>query len=1093
MGEELEELEQLIKGDKSKLLDDTIQNAESFIKKYYLEDLESFKANKPRVTIQRITYGNNIRLFKINGIVVNKSEKITDRLNNVYSALHSLGLSVVMLLRCADGNVELYMGIKSSEDILEDNTGAEAVFEEVLLGNFPGCILEAIESEAIKEIVNNILPDNGKNAVTSLSTIPSFKGEDETNESYVQGLEKIIDVMQNENFAVLIISDPISQGQLENIKLGYEELYTELFTLAETELTLGKNDAVNVGQADIEGITDTIGKSVSKTQSFTKGTSKTRSESRTNSVGVSLGLMGSEGKSSGVSDTVSASASVGGKLAKLGMGVAHGVMRGVSSAVGVNGGVMASTAKTTGIADTEMDNKQVGTGESREESQAHSTQRSYQEGYSEGSSTSSTVKFENKTIKNILECIDEHLERLKECGSYGMWASAAYFISPIKDTSIIAASAYKGILNGEKTNLEQPSINTWYRDSNTQIINEYLRKFSHPKFYDEDYMINLDALTEATAATMVSTKELAIECNIPYKSVPGIFVREMAGFGRNVYVSESSHGREDNVKIGQIYHMGKCAPNSEVRLNLSRLREHTFITGSTGSGKSNTVYEIISKLNQIGAREEISDRKIPTLIIEPAKGEYKQVFGDDFNVYGTNPYFSEMFKINPFKFEDGIHVLEHIDRLIDIFNVCWPMYAAMPAVLKEAVEQAYILCGWDLEISVNTNETILYPCFSDVLYCLRKVISESDYSQEVKDNYTGSLITRVKSLTTGLNGQIFTANEISTQKLFEESTIIDLSRIGSSETKSMIMGILVMRLQEFRMSKGGINLPLQHVTILEEAHNLLKRTSTEQNSEGSNLIGKSVEMISNAIAEMRTYGEGFVIVDQAPGLLDMSTIRNTNTKIILRLPEYSDRELVGKSAGLSDEQIDELAKIPSGVAAIYQNKWIEPVLCKVDYYDVEPKEYSYDNTKIIGSSEKVLREQIMEYVLSDISHEEPKTDVENLKNRLIASNINSQLKLELIKILKSRKPKDIREVYDTIADCVENLDDIFLKSLKAKNIEEWNQALIDGLAFKNKELSDECKYNILECIIYKKSKEKDPEAQEFNRWMEYMGRDIRYV
>ena len=67
-------------------------------------------------------------------------------------------------------------------------------------------------------------------------------------------------------------------------------------------------------------------------------------------------------------------------------------------------------------------------------------------------------------------------------------------------------------------------------------------------------------------------------------------------------------------------------------------------------------------------------------------------------------------------------------------------------------------------------------------------------------------------------------------------------------------------------------------TVLEEAHNILRRTSFEQSSEGSNLTGKSVEMISNAIAEMRTYGEGFIIVDQAPGLLDMSAIRNTNTK-----------------------------------------------------------------------------------------------------------------------------------------------------------------------------------------------------------------------
>ena len=44
------------------------------------------------------------------------------------------------------------------------------------------------------------------------------------------------------------------------------------------------------------------------------------------------------------------------------------------------------------------------------------------------------------------------------------------------------------------------------------------------------------------------------------------------------------------------------------------LSMHTFVTGSTGSGKSNTVYEILRQLDMVG---------IHFLVIEPAKGEYK--------------------------------------------------------------------------------------------------------------------------------------------------------------------------------------------------------------------------------------------------------------------------------------------------------------------------------------------------------------------------------------------------------------------------------------------------------------------------------------
>lgn len=69
-----------------------------------------------------------------------------------------------------------------------------------------------------------------------------------------------------------------------------------------------------------------------------------------------------------------------------------------------------------------------------------------------------------------------------------------------------------------------------------------------------------------------------------------------------------------------------------------------------------------------------------------------------------------------------------------------------------------------------------------------------------------------------------------------------------------------------------------------------------------------------------------------PGLLDMSVIRNTNTKIILRLPDEEDRKLVGKSAALKEAQIDELSKLPLGVAAVYQNEWPEAVLCKIEAY-----------------------------------------------------------------------------------------------------------------------------------------------------------------
>ena len=161
------------------------------------------------------------------------------------------------------------------------------------------------------------------------------------------------------------------------------------------------------------------------------------------------------------------------------------------------------------------------------------------------------------------------------------------------------------------------------------------------------------------------------------------------------------------------------------------------------------------------------------------------------------------------------------------------------------------------------------------------------------------------------------------------------------------MGLMVYILNEYRMDqKTENNTGLRHVTVLEEAHNLLKNTSSGE----SELIGKSVEMITNTIAEIRTYGEGFIIVDQSPSSVDIAAIKNTNTKIVLRTPEANDREAVGRSMGLSTAQVNEIAKLPSGVAVVYQNNWISPVLTLVDKAKVKEKPYVNDSLVTIRSA-----------------------------------------------------------------------------------------------------------------------------------------------
>lgn len=623
---------------------------------------------------------------------------------------------------------------------------------------------------------------------------------------------------------------------------------------------------------------------------------------------------------------------------------------------------------------------------------------------------SRTVTYTNHQVKTLLERLDEQMKRLSVCEAMGMWRFAAYVLSDDNNVAANIAEMYRSLTQGGSSYLEKSAVNCWtsLNDENKEDIQtlcQYLQQLEHPRFRKADDSVVASGGQEVYATAFISGDEIAHALNMPGKSVPGLPVFRCARFARNIErASETEYRCADTVPLGKIYHMRETESNSEAFLDKNQLASHTFITGSTGAGKSNTIYTLLDRL----CPEKRHD--VHFLVIEPAKGEYKDVFGgrSDVKVFGTNPNKSELLQLNPFTFPDDIHVLEHIDRLVEIFNACWPMYAAMPAVLKDAIESAYLSCGWSLTSS--TCEPRRYPTFATVLKKLPEIVHTSAYSADTKGDYIGALVTRVHSLTNGINGQILCAEHadvLDDATLFDSNVIIDLSRTGSMETKALLMGVLMIKLQEYRMAHAGShNNDLKHITVLEEAHDLLRRTDAGQAQESANLQGKAVEMLTNAIAEMRTYGEGFVIADQAPGLLDMAVNRNTNTKIILRLPDQSDRELVGKAAGLNDEQIAELARLETGVAAVFQNHWLEPILCKVDAFK-NPKPLQYTN-KASYPAPLPEREKFIRAVLGE-AFEEPLTagEFDSLAAWIQQMNKAAELKGALQKILVAYK-KDVR-------------------------------------------------------------------------------------
>lgn len=933
----------------------------------------------------------NIRYFNITKWVVDKKENSLEKLVNVYEVLSNEDCNIALVFNRTKTNTEVFLAVVNTKND-SDNVNVENYRKrllEAIKGNFPGSTVQ--NEKGIGRIP--CLANSKPYSVATVSNLPTAKSEKFISQTIEKLIDGIIPSQPSENYTLILLASPIQD--IENRKLRLSELFSALapyekwqtnytFTASDATTSMatfgvnvgasagiqhGKNQSVNQSAGDTQtsgqSQTDSSGQTEGTNTSHTDGTNKGSSHTTGGSlegtpfrVGATVDYHYSKNHGTSTADSIgqSTAKTVSRALAKTAsraLSQTVGQTLGSSSGVNLGSNIGANFARASNVTATVGKNEGI------------------------------TQSFTNHNISHALKVLEEQMKRFEKGTAMGMWEFAAYVLSEDQNIANNVAHTYLALTQGEESFMSQSSVNLWRGDlgessGDAEEIVAYLRELRHPLFGLNPNLLLADPTFSVYPSIVTSTvpltgQELAFSLNFPRKSIPGLPILECAEFGRNIAKFDEEDVTDKMLHLGDIFHMYH-KEDVPVNLRQNSLASHVFVTGSTGSGKSNTIYQLLNEGRKNGLK---------FLVIEPAKGEYKHVFGnhDDVSVYGTNPQLTPLLRLNPFSFPKEIHILEHLDRLVEIFNVCWPMYAAMPAVLKKAVEQSYQDCGWNLLESTNPYGR-LYPNFNDIADNIKAIIDSSEYDDENKGAYKGALLTRIESLTNGINGLIFSNDELTNEHLFDTNVIVDLSRVGSTETKSLLMGILVLKLQEYRMTNGDMNAELKHITVLEEAHNLLKRTSTEQMAESANLLGKSVEMLANAIAEMRTYGEGFIIADQAPGLMDLSVIRNTNTKIIMRLPDFSDRELVGKSANLNEDQIIELAKLPKGVAAVYQNEWIQPVLCKVEKVEHDKIDYQYDGNSYFDTLSPSINLKLTALLtgnnsFDEITKEELKFDILN--------------------------------------------------------------------------------------------------------------------
>lgn len=926
-------------------LDDIITTADSFLRRQYLSELHEASIVPMRAELDELSVGKNVRLFKLNSLAYSSEDDFSEKISNIYNALSQFDCGQVLILDSDGYGAELYLGVVCNN--IENIAMQFETFKGSFLGNFPGGKISALNTAKNMELLDRIFDEPH----IRISSVSALAAADNNSADSVYGIERLVDGMYGKPFTMILIANSISRNDIWLMRQNLESIYTQLSPLKNYSISLNTNES----QTYSESLNLTKSESVTEGTSVTENTTFGQSKNKSTATPKSQEKDEKQAKNQIIGTMASLAAVLAGfGGADKGLNLLSGMFYG--SSISNTLGAIQTLANGSNPVETVTSGEGESYSVSFSEAETTSIQKGFSssKGVSEGTSsgTGKTIQMncENKPIADLLDVLDMQIKRFQQIEGRGGFGCAAYFVTGDNTTAVTAANMYRSFLGDGNNMGQETAVNVWSDEKKIDGMCSYLKLLNHPLFQFEK-RVNYPVFN---ASTIAAANELPMYASLPKKSLRGITSSPHAEFAREVM--DGSRDETDCIEIGNIYHMGKTE-TAKVYLSKKSLRGHMFVAGSTGSGKSNFSYGLLNGLYNDGVK---------FMVVEPAKGEYYRVFGGlkDVNVFGTNPMMKmPILRINPFSFPEGVHVNEHIDRLLEIFNSCWPMYAAMPAVLKEGVETIYKNCGYNM-ITGRAGKNSRFPTFKDLLDILPKIMQKSAFSGEVKGNYIGSLVTRVKSLTDGLYTCIFTDDEIDSKTLFDENVIIDLSRVGSSETKSLLMGLLVMKLQEYRMSKNEMNVPLRHVTLLEEAHHLL-RANTGSSAEGVNLRAMSLEMITNAIAEMRTYGEGFIIADQSPALMDPAVIRNTNTKVIFKLQENADRQAVAPSLSLSEEQTAELSRLETGVAAVYQSNWDNAVLSKINYFE----EKNYKPYKGDYSVPEIDNSQIYSQCLAIILHD----------------------------------------------------------------------------------------------------------------------------
>ena len=407
--------------------------------------------------------------------------------------------------------------------------------------------------------------------------------------------------------------------------------------------------------------------------------------------------------------------------------------------------------------------------------------------------------------------------------------------------------------------------------------------------------------------------------------VPGIAVRQLA--------PDFEPGPRPSAADDDELHLGTFRRGGAVTLKLQHLTRHALITGFTGAGKTNTALYV---LNQLWADRQIRKLEpIPFLVIEAAKKEYRGLLGqpgfEDLLIFTLGDETTSPFRLNPFELLPGVRLEAHLGKLQTCFDAALPQFGILPSIISESLDLIYQDKGWNLTDRCGDDGHRLFPTMRDMFAKVIQVAESRGYAGETYQNIRAAAAGRIGGLLRGSIGQMFTCQRsVSMDLLMTRPVVLELNDLNPQD-KALTMMFLLMLLREYRETHRAKS--LQHITMIEEAHNVMENVRSVGPSEiAADTRARAVEAFTAMLAEVRAYGEGIIISDQSPEKLAPDAIRNTNLQISHQLRHRSDREAIAAAMIMDEAQQEYLGKLRVGEAAVFLTGYDRATFMQVPNY-----------------------------------------------------------------------------------------------------------------------------------------------------------------